>query len=356
MKKWFPALAILVAMMSSGCTIPLLNIEIPGLPDFPGLGPTVVQYEHDVIIISSFEALPSEIDAGQTSRLLAYVENIGEETVENVEVDLYDYCKGLFTPRIVTCGDKEIAYAEGIEKTNCEIPKILAGQTVPVIWSVCQNRADPVKVRTQCPKEGMKMLVKYPYHTWSVTTIELIDLEEMQRELTERTYKSVESYIGIGQGPIKPYLTVEDKQPVPVFDIDPGGTYTDPNVPNARTVLKLVLKNMGSGQLDTVIDKDGRKVIGIKGSDVQVKNIGPDEDLRPIEPAEEECKFASSAWNEEVIRLVGKESSSYICKIGLWHLKGDVTKPTSRHIEVDISYDYVVTKNTMLVVNPKTAT
>jgi len=368
MKNFLPVALVLVAL-SSGCTIPGLGLEIPGLPDIPGLGgPTVVQYEHDIIIIKSLEAVPNEIDSGQTAKILAYIENRGDKTVNGVEVDLYDYCKGLFTPKVITCPGQ--ATLDVQDQTKCVIDRMLPGEIVPVIWTVCQNRADPVKVRTVCPSDGMKMLVRYPYSTTSLTTISLISLEEMQRELIERTYASEESYIAVGQGPIKPYLTVEDKQPVPVFDILPGSSSTNENVLNARTVLKLQMKNMGSGQLDTKVTdpKTGKTVIAISGSSVVVRGIGSTEDLRPVTPSSKQdeedvtCIFAEDGsgstggkadWDDEIIRFVGKETSPYYCKVQLSHLKPIVGKTTSRIVRVDVDYSYVLTKNVMLTIDPK---
>ena len=357
MKKFLPVVLVLVAL-SSGCTVPILNIDIPGLG-----GPNVVQYEHDIVIIKSLEAVPNEIDAGGTAKILAYIENKGDKKVGPVTVDLYDYCKGLFEPKVLTCGNQPGTERQG--ETSCSIGEMLPGEIVPVIWSVCQNRAEAVKVRTVCPSDGLKVLVRYPYETTSLTTISLISLEEMQREMIERTYKPVESYIALGQGPIKPYLTVEDKQPVPVFDIMPGSKYTNTGVPNARTVLKLQLKNMGSGQLATVARVNNREVTGILGRDIVVSGIGAGSDLVPVEPTQDEnttCVFAEdgsgssagkSDWDERLIRFVGKETSPYYCKIDLSKLKGRVERTTTRHMRVDVKYDYAITKNVLLTVNPK---
>ena len=97
MKKFTP-LALILVLLGSGCTVPILNIEIPGLPDIPGFGgPTVVQYEHDIVVIESLEAIPAEIDAGQTTNIVAYIKNLGDKSIEKpINVNLYDYCKGLF--------------------------------------------------------------------------------------------------------------------------------------------------------------------------------------------------------------------------------------------------------------------
>ena len=375
MKKFIP-LALFLVILSSGCTIPGLGVEIPGLPSIPGLwGPTIVQYEHDIVVIKSLEAVPSEIDAGQTAKILAYIENRGDKKVTGVHVELYDYCEGLFIPKLIMCGNQNVDIRQGT--TVCPIEEMLPGEIVPVMWTVCQNKAEAVKVRTICPPDGMKVLVRYPYETTSLTTISLISLEEMQREIIERAYRPTESYIAVGQGPIKPYLTVEDRQPVPVFDIQPGVRIptedgsgfiqsTNVGVPSARTVLKLQLKNMGTGQLDTKVpDASGREVIGIPGGKgekgIVVTGIslttGGKYDLVAADPAGTECIFANSdigsAWGNTIVRFVGRETSPYYCKVELSHLKDKVHRTTSRHIRVDIKYDYIITRNVILTVNPK---
>ncbi len=372
MRKFLP-LALLILVLSSGCTVPILDIDIPGLPDIPGFGPTVVQDEHDVIVIKSFEAVPEEIDAGQTTKLVAYIQNVGDSTVNNVDVDLYDYCQGLFTPRVLTCGPEEIPVTGDTQgTTKCRIGRMLPGEIVPVIWSVCQNRADPIKVKTVCPPNGMKMSVRYSYETNSLTTISLMSLEEMQREMIERTYSSTESYISLGQGPIKPIITVEDKQPVPVFSVYPGGDLTNANVPDARTVLMLQLKNMGSGQLDTKVERtmtngQKREVIGISGANIKVNGIGSNEDLKPLTPTTAEnitCLFADDgsgvlnnwvSWDKEIVRLIGKESSPYYCRIDLAALKGQVTTETTRKVDVSVKYDYLLTRSVLVTISPKIA-
>ena len=393
MRKLVPILVLLL-VFSSGCTVPILNIQIPGLPDIPGFGDTVVQHENDIIIIDSFEAYPDEIDAGGTTKLVAYIENVGDATVENVQVDLFDYCQGLFTPRVLTCGPEELPILPGDDPTSpghqgytkCQIERILPKQKVPVMWSVCQNRADPLKVRTVCPPDGMKMSVRYEYTTSAITTISFMSLSEMQRQMIERTYDTTNSYIGLGQGPIKPMLTVEDKQPIPVFTVLPENPgYTNSNVNDARTVLMLQLKNMGSGQLDSKVsvpieNSDGktREVVAISGANITVSGIGkkgtdPTKgsyfNLKPITPTSEEsvtCLFAEDGsgvlndanggtWDKEVVRLVGKESSPYYCKIDVSELVGDVTTELTRKVDVQVKYDYLLTKNVFVTVNPKIA-
>ncbi len=333
MKKLLPFVLILVAM-GSGCTVPILNIEIPGLPDIPGFGgPTVVQYEHDIVVINSLEAIPAEIDAGQTTKLIAYIQNNGDKSIEEtITVELYDYCQGLFNIPKVMC--------EGSEKadTECEINGMLPDEIVRVVWTLEQDESNPVKLRTICPPDGMKVSVTYPYTTSSLTTISFISKAELERTLEQREYRSTESYIVVGQGPIKPYLTVEDKQPVPVYN-------------GARTMLQLVVKNAGSGNLASKFkDSKGNDVVGLeKGEYITVKGIGSD-GLKPI--SDTECKLGGKV-NEDV-RLIGKQSAPLTCRIDLSDLEQEVIKTATRHLEVSIDdYEYTFIKTVQVVVNPK---
>jgi archaellum component FlaG (FlaF/FlaG flagellin family) len=346
MKKFVPFLLILT-VLSSGCTIPILNIEIPGLPDIPGLGgPTVVQYEHDIIVIKSLEAIPSEIDAGQTTKIIAYIQNVGDKTVgegdlgadDDVEIELYDYCQGLFKVKDINCRGTP----DQTKKTKCTIDKMLPGEIVPVVWTLEQEENNPVSLRTICPPDGMKVSVGYKYSTTALTTISFISQAELERSLEQREYKSTESYIVVGQGPIKPYLTVEDKQPIPVYE------------EGARTVLGLQIKNMGSGQLASkvtvTVDNKPEEQVAIPKGKITVTGLKEGGELDP----EDDCSFKDGSPKDDV-RLMGKDSSKMLCKVDLSKLGGSVVRTATRHIEVSVEYDYLFTKAVTVVINPKVA-
>jgi hypothetical protein len=333
MRKLTPLVLILV-LLGSGCTVPILNIEIPGLPDIPGFGgPTVIQYEHDIVVIQSLEAVPAEIDAGQTTKIVAYIKNLGDKTIEDpVNVELYDYCQGLFKTPMVMCEGRE--YAD----TKCEIKRMLPDEIVRVSWTLEQQDANQVKLRTICPPDGMKVSVEYDYTTSGLSTISFISKAELERTLEERTQKSTESYIVVGQGPIKPYLTVEDKQPIPVYS-------------GARTMLQLVIKNMGSGQLSSKFTEGGREYTGIPSGNIEVVGIGGSGGLKPLTATQSDCKIQGRV--QENVRLVGKESPPYQCVIDLSNLDDEITKTGTRHLEVEVKYKYMFTKSVQVVVNPK---
>jgi archaellum component FlaG (FlaF/FlaG flagellin family) len=334
MKKLTP-LALILVLLGSGCTVPILNIQIPGLPDIPGFGgPTVVQYEHDIIIIESLQAIPAEIDAGQTTKLVAYIKNIGDKTIDKtVTVNLYDYCQGLFKTPKVMCGGQETS------STKCEIGKMLPSEIVRISWTLEQDDNNPVKLRTVCPPDGMKVSVEYDYTTTGLSTISFISKAELERTLEERKQMSTNSYIVMGQGPIKPFLTVQDKQPVPVYK-------------DARTMLQLVIKNMGSGQLNSKFTEANTEFVGLpKGSSIEVVGIGGSSDLKPLSSAQSDCKIEGKV--QENVRLIGKESPPLQCRIDLSNLDGRITKTGTRHLEVTVNYKYMFTKSVNVVVNPK---
>ena len=337
MKQLLP-FALVLVLLSSGCTVPFLNIEIPGLPDIPGFGfgPTVVQYEHDILVIEGLQAVPAEIDAGQTTKIIAHVKNIGDRVLDDsdgpIEIEMYDYCEGLFRISQVKCSTG----TSDLDGSKCKIKKMLQEETVRVEWTLEQYDTKPVKLRTVCPPDGIKVSVKYPYTTSSLTTVSFISEAELERTVEERAVKSTDSYIVAGQGPIKPYITVEDKQPIPV--------YTD-----ARTMLQLKIQNLGTGHLNSQDTVGGQKVIFISGKDIAVSGIESGGDLSPIRG---ECEFATSGWDDKV-RLIGKESANYMCRIDLSKLDGKVTKTATRHVEASVKYEYIFTKSVQVVVNPK---
>ena len=121
-----------------------------------------------------------------------------------------------------------------------------------------------------------------------------------------------------------------------------------------RSLLKLQLKNMGSGRLASTVtvNTDGggtREVIGIQGSDVTVAGLGDQSGLSPVA---NECPFAGGSLSG-ALRFVGDESSPYYCTIDLAGLKDKVTTETSRLISTNIKYKYELTKSAVIVVNPK---
>ena len=249
MKAKQPALIpiiLILAVSVSGCTVPGFE-SIPFIGTFciPGLTcATVVEYEHDVLLVTTLEAQPSTVSTGQQFRLSAWIENKGAETVPQkdvqstqVKIKLYDACEGLFKSIQVTCPDQSgtLTTSAGVTGVECSITNILPKQKIPVFWTLIANDKDKIPLETSC---NLKVYVQYPYRTKSITSITFVDYVEYQRQLNEGKFTPITSYITEGYGPIKPYLTVEDQQPIPVK-----------NGVASTTTLAFQFKNKGSGFL-----------------------------------------------------------------------------------------------------------
>jgi hypothetical protein len=238
-------ITLLLALSISGCT----GIEIPGIGNIciPGLTCTggVTKYPGDVLVISTLDAIPSTVSTGQQFRVSAWIENAGGETVPQkdfpnnpVKIKLYDTCEGLFKEIKVTCPDGQ----EYPGKTECAVINILPKQKIPVFWTLTAYERDKVPLETPC---NLKVYVQFPYRTKSITSISFVDYVEYQRMLDTNSFKAITSYITEGYGPIKPYLTVEDQQPIPVK-----------NGVASTTTMAFQIKNEGSGFLLGSLERD----------------------------------------------------------------------------------------------------
>jgi hypothetical protein len=205
--RQLPLLLTLVLVLAvSGCTSLPGNFCIPGFTCN-----TVVEESHDVIVIESLQALPSEVTDSGTIKLSAIVSNVANKNADitrvPVTVELYDYCEGLFSISSASGGTKISEDKERIEMT------LLRGEKKQLDWTLNAAEKGRVPVDTECK---LKIRAKYQYATTSITTIHLINQAEMQRMLTDGSYKKIGSYQSIGYGPIKPYINIEAEQPIPV--------------------------------------------------------------------------------------------------------------------------------------------
>lgn len=297
----------------SGCTVPGIGLEIPFIPDI--IGGVDVSYENDILVIKSLQAVPDRISPGQKTKLIAYVQNTGSETMEDVEVELYDYCPGVFgEPEVKKPGEK--GYSSGSSVT---IAKMLPEETKEVSWKL---EAKEVQLLTTCPRDGMKVKVKYPYETTSVTTISFMNAEEMQRRMEEGKFETKKSYIALGQGPVKPVMKVMDTQPVA----------SD----SKKTAVSVEIENRGVGFVQEsrvrVVD-----VTGPKGS--------------PIPGEIYSC--LKDRYSNGGIKLIQKKSPKIICQdISIPGKASEETEYTE-HIELTISYDYEFRKSVRVTVYPK---
>jgi len=337
MRHWaFAAVSLLMVIAVSGCTVPPQLCIVPGL-----CGGGKSELANDVIVLKSVEALPSKVSPGQQVKLHAYVENIGNKAVNKdsggVTVSLYDTC-GLFDEITVSCPKGSQPKDTG--EARCEDVELLPHQTKEVSWTL-RARSD-IKLKSQCE---LKIYAKYNYATESETSVAFINYEEYQKELDEGRFKRVASYISEGYGPVKPYLVVEDQQPIPV-EKGRGGTLT----------LGFQLKNRGSGFIS------GKNVINKEKVAMSATNIGDSYNI--VDNAQgttqtdnknifNGLKNCLEEKAKDGFTFIGKETPKIICQIPLPD-KINIPKQTTVYVRTEVKYSYEFRKSVRVVIEPKT--
>ncbi len=358
-----PALILIVSV--SGCTVPILGtVCIPFLPC-----DKVVEMEDDILVIKSLDALPQTVSNEQQIRLVAYVQNTGKEPVpqtrgenklsdsikyKKINVNLYDYCSGLFSKAEISCDGEKFVSCE--DKCYCEITELLPGQVKQVVWTLKAGSKKNVPLKTEC---DLKVSVTYPYKTTSLSTISFIDYNYMQNQLNEGTLKKTDSYIVSGYGPVKPMMFVEDSQPIAVQSGHDG-----------NTVVNLKIKNSGKGYLC-------RDAETVKGDDATLKVICdskiPAENIN-ITGIESSCGTNSggnlcystgtdstctiteinigTSGQNKYVTLIKKESPPMLCEIKL-SKDTNLPKETTKHVITTVEYLYEFRQQIKIVIEPK---
>ncbi len=260
-------------LLVSGCTVPGTDIDIPFIPSiWPGAD--VETFENDVIIIKSIQSIPSEIAPAQRTKILVHVENRIDKEVDSVTVELYDHCPG------------SLKLAEGDNPHI--IGKLLGREIREVSWTL---EAEPdIKLVNTCPKDGVKVRVKYPFTTISSTTISFINEVELQRRLEAGSFRNIPSNIKLGEGPVKPILTIEDAQPV--------------STGSGSTVIALQLENKGS-------ERSGF----VKDSKIPTSNINFVSNGFPTIAAE--LKTCIEGLESKELKLIQRKSPKIPCRISI---------------------------------------
>jgi hypothetical protein len=316
-------LPVIAVVMVSGCT---------DIPFFSGLfGPQVVKYENDIVVIRSLDVTPNTVFPEQTARVTTYIQNQGKDEVPNVRVELYDYCKGTFKIKDMTCNGK----TESVETSTCSIEKLSPYETREVRWTIEADAG--IKLKTVCPSDGLKVSVNYPYKTEGVSTISLINSNEMQQQMSDGTYSEKQSYIVAGQGPVKGYITVEDKQPVPV-GISSGD----------KTVIGFQLKNEGGGFLAFAPDANpaANEKPKIRIETFDLPKAGPS---MVISTESESC---SQLKPDGKIGLIQQESPKAVCSVTITDMEA-ITKESTSTMKFSISYNYEFRSRAKITVMPK---
>jgi len=337
-------ITFLLAIFVSGCTI-------PGFGEFciPGFGTCggTVEYENDVLVIRTLDAVPSTVSTGQQFRLSAWIENRGSETVpqrnlygrakdQKISIVLYDYCEGLFKDIKVSCLEKEDKITAGGKEVGCNISRILPKQTIPISWTLVANDEKTIPLQTSCT---LKVYVRYPYETDSITSITFIVYFEMQRMIAEGKFSTVSSYITEGYGPIKPYLTAEDTQPIPVQ-----------NGQASTTAIGFQVKNKGSGfpvysDIIMVIETNRQN------SEIEIqpreKQTGQAYDIGKLifDNLTERLKPSNK------MQFIGKETPKEIFPIKTpWEI--NLPKTATYHITTSVDYLYEFRKEIKVTIKP----
>lgn len=310
---------LILVILVSGCIIPGTNIDIPFLPDMFGGGATV-EYENDIIIIRSLTAIPDTIVPDQSTRLISYIQNLGNDKKENIMVSLYDYCSGLFEEVKVKCPGAN-SYSNG---NSCTSIILLPGETKEVSWTLT---ADNIPIETSC---DLKVFVQYEQTTPGITSITFINPTEMQRRIQEGTFTPITSYTTVGEGPIKPYLTVEDTQPI---STDTG-----------TTVLAFQIVNKGSG----FMPGDILTSLNIHLGQLNLKTESNNENNN------NRCeKVFKQSGDTSDIKLIDRESPKLYCAVEIADALQQGQLETTIHLRDDITYNYQFRQQVKVTVRPK---
>jgi hypothetical protein len=319
MRSLLLALPILLTLAVSGCTI-------PGVPCIAGITcGGDVEKTHDVIVIESLQALPNEVSDEGTIKLVAIVSNVADIKAEvtnvDVTVDLYDHCQGLFS---------------SVTPDTPKIIKLLRGEKKQIEWTLKAADSTAVPVETDCI---LKVRAIYDYTTKSITTLHLIDNTEMLRRLNEGTLKHVDSYQSLGYGPIKPYINIEDSQPIAVESGKP-----------LDVAFTIQVVNRGSGFLsgsDPAIPEGNFEITEI-GQDLKDTKI-----TQKLTGELVGCLKKYTGANENKIKLIRGESAMIPCSAEVED-PGPIAVETTKSILAVLSnYKYEFRKEIRVTVKPR---
>jgi hypothetical protein len=375
MKKLALVLLMLLPLLTSGCTIPGTDIEIPFLP---GFGPNVQVYKHDVIVIDSVSAIPSTtVRSGQITTLRTVINNLQKpesKPEENIQIKLFNTCE-LFDvikeQSFCSMCDKEIPAEEGGSWVY-NIKQMYPKSTVVIDWTL---KARDVKIQTPC-KAGI--LVQYDYFTPTSYKVTFISKTELDRLISQGEQASGVGLEGVvGEGPVKAYIEVPN-QPIPV-GVDQTG------VGFGSGVMSFWLQNNGMGQINMPINKDNvvhfltYKDTGCEDQSIDMENnqkgicisIGTDETAKATGNQEEgavrpsyDCgETLCSASNTDVgtclyskiknrINFVGSSTPKYSCEVYPSD-RSSVKLEKTYQIRAGVKYSYVFTKEISLTVEPQ---
>jgi len=320
----------------------ILVILISGCTWFNGNGTTG---ESNVLVIESLTGIPNTIQAGQSVMLVAIIKNQGSENVPQsgigngavIKTQLYNYCPGLFklpTDQAgITCDSvdgQESSQGSGFD--ICEFTTSLSiNEKRQIDWTLKQE--PDAQVTTTCE---MSMSTLYPYETTGLTTIHLINSDELQRQIAEGTYQSKNSNIGKGEGPIKVWFEVVSEQPVSVVRKSEGAI-----------TLALHIEDKGTGNPWHETHEPRVTITDIKLAWINGAN--------QIEINDDSCNEITAELFEPKLIQGNYEKTCNAKIIGGDDSITDFPKESTVHATVTVQYMYEVTKDVNIKVEPEAA-
>ena len=316
MRKFLSLALVISLLLASGCVMPG-GLYIPVISDL--FGPNVEEFRHEVIVIRSLQAIPSQtMRAGQTLTLRAYVQNLQmpeSNPQEGVEIELFDDCDIFETNGGVCTGGT-------FEGNKCTIKKMYPRSTAVVDWKMT---AKHLKIKTPC---DVGVLVKYKYTTHTTSSASFVNQEEYENLVAQGKQFSEKGTMVVGEGPVKSYIEVSG-QPIMV-DIRGGKTGEHAG----KGMMTFWVENKGSGQLEgnTVAKNDIK--IGCANGELAG------------------CEACQEKIDTEGLKLIGRVSPKYSCEIWPAHASW-ITQEKTYQLTSEISYTYKFTKRIKLTVEPE---
>lgn len=320
-----PSLLVLVLLVS-GCTIPGLEWLFPG-PSSEA---------NDVVVIKSLQVTPAaQIEEGQSIHLYADVENIeepGYPAAKNVQLVIYDYCQNLFDTPKANCPSGTSTLAN--EGVGCSLNDLKPKEIRTVDWTI---KAKKIPVTQTC---DIKLKVTYDFSTKGATRIVFIDPEELSARIRRGESWKVSASETLDYGPVKPYVTVMDQQPVPFSSLDqPAGA-----------TIKVQIKNVGGGYVSKIpYDGNNQGNVLKDTQDLEIK-LSQESDPGSSSPQQTGCVFEKDGDKDE-IELIQKQSSPLICRVTPSGGAAIGTEKTF-HIQSQVSYTYEFRKEVKITVKP----
>jgi hypothetical protein len=363
MKRILVLSALFLVLLSSGCTVPLLDIEIPFLPDIFG-GVSVQEQRHDVISIESLQAIPSStVRAGQTMRLRAVVKNLQSPEYDKttVTIGLYNDC-GLFgldeknegVSGEFCSGTTAPRYNPATGMSECTI-EMHPQSTALVEWKLTAR--ENLNVETPCK---MGVMAKYKYRTFSTASVTFVNKAELERIISEGKSFSETGILSIGEGPVKPYIEVLNQPLV----IDAEGDVKN----QGGGIMSFWIENKGGG----ILELSDSSTPNVDISTTDCKNMDQSQKKLCLKISSEfvtaidtngnqnaiirciETHLKSKANGNDIISInfIGKATPKYSCAITAAD-RTRIKQELTSQITAEIGYWYKFTKELSITVEPK---